>query len=159
MEDLPDYIKNFNLLKKIESFYNNYESRNGENILRFGKVSPTAEKAVEFLKDKMYTKLLVRYVDALLFLEYSINNNISLPIEVCKSAKAMNDDIYLILNKVKEKSFYSQIDTKFASRHFHKICLLDPDNRGQILGGLSFIGIGLVAITMGAFKIFRGAYF
>lgn len=159
MEQLPDYIKNFNLLKNIESLYNTYEARNGENILRFGRISPTAEKTVEFLKDKMYTKLLVRYTDALLFLEYTINNNISLPFEICKSAKLLNDDINLILSKVKEKTFYKQIDSKFASRHFQKICLLDPKNRTEILGGLTFVGVGLFAVTMGALKIFRGAYF
>lgn len=159
MDQLPDYIKNFNLLKKIESLYNNLEARNGENILRFGKVSPSAEKALEYLKDKMYTKLLVRYVDSLLFLEYAINNNISIPMDLCKSAKAINDDINLILSKVKEKSFYSQIDKKFTARHFQKICLLDPNNRSQILQGLSFIGVGLIGVTIGALKIFKGAYF
>jgi hypothetical protein len=159
MEQLPDYIKNFNLLKKIELLYNNQEERNNENILRFSRISPNAEKTLGFLKDKMYTKLLVRYTDALLFLEYSINNNIPLPLEMCKSAKLINDDINLILNKIKEKGFYKQIDSKFASRHFQKICLLDPENRTEILGGLTFVGIGLFAVTMGALKIFRGAYF
>jgi hypothetical protein len=158
MEELPDYIKNFDLLKKIESKYNNLEARSGENILRFGKVSPTAEKTIEFLKDKMYTKLLARYVDALLFIEYALNI-VPLDFEVCSVAKLINEDINLIMKKVKGKSFYAQIDSKFASRHFHKICLLDPQNRNQILGGLSFIGIGLVAVTLGAIKIFRGAYF
>ena len=74
----------------------------------------------------------------------------------------MNPLLSAVQNKnimVKGKSFYAQIDSKFASRHFHKICLLDPQNRNQILGGLSFIGIGLVAVTLGAIKIFRGAYF
>lgn len=163
MEELPDYIKNFDLLKKIESKYNNLEARSGENILRFGKVSPTAEKTIEFLKDKMYTKLLARYVDALLFIEYALNNrseaSIQLDFDICSVAKLINEDINLIMKKVKGKSFYAQIDSKFASRHFHKICLLDPQNRNQILGGLSFIGIGLVAVTLGAIKIFRGAYF
>jgi len=156
---MENIIKNFNLLVKIENLYGTYEARNGENILRFGKVSPTAEKTVEFLKDKMYTKLLVRYTDAILFIEYSINNNIPLPFEICKVAKFLNDDINLILSKVKEKKFYSQIDSKFMNRHFQKICLLDPNNRSEILSGLSFVGIGLFAITMGALKIFRGAYF
>jgi hypothetical protein len=156
---MENIIKNFNLLVKIENLYGTYEARNGENILRFGKVSPTAEKTVEFLKDKMYTKLLVRYTDAILFIEYSINNNIPLPFEICKVSKLLNDDINLILSKVKEKKFYSQIDSKFMNRHFQKICLLDPNNRSEILSGLSFVGIGLFAITMGALKIFRGAYF
>jgi hypothetical protein len=156
---MENIIKNFNLLIKIEKLYGLHEARTGENILRFGKESPIAEKTLEFLKDKMYTKLLVRYTDALLFIEYSINNDIPLPFEICKVAKLLNDDVNLILSKIKDKKFYSQIDSKFANRHFQKICLLDPNNRSEILSGLTFVGIGLFAVTMGALKIFRGAYF
>lgn len=159
MEQLPEYISNFELLKKIEALYGSYEDR--IDILRFGKVSPTAEKTLQFLKDKMYIKILARYTDALLFIEYSINNELKIkfPMEICKIAKLMNEDINQIMSKIKGKSFYSEISSSFASRHFHKICLLDPDNRKEILGGLSFISIGLVALSLGAIKIFKGAYF
>lgn len=157
----------YKILLAIENNYSTFRYNNPNDNLNYSLVCPEVENNIRFLKDKIYTNLVVRHIDALFYLylliinpnnmiknTYPVKKNIiaETKLDLCEIAKKLRTSIVKLLepNYYKYESEIANIQ-KCVDDKLKEICIYQvPNEKNTIFYSL----MGAVGLYM-TFTSFR----